>query len=63
MVNNSLQVTTQNGVGNPGPSVAWLDKLVNGISDNINKQCKPVQIRYHSKSPHIIIKINDIMNM
>ena len=43
MVSNSLQVTTQKStnsydVGNPGPglghpSVAWLDKLVNGISN------------------------------
>ena len=46
MANNSLQVTTQTvpmhtisyGVGNPGPglgqpSVAWLYKLVNGISN------------------------------
>jgi hypothetical protein len=43
MVNNSLQVTTQKStnsydVGNPGrglghPSVAWLDKLVNGNSN------------------------------
>jgi hypothetical protein len=43
MVSNSLQVTTQKStnsydVGNPGrglghPSVAWLDKLVNGNSN------------------------------
>jgi hypothetical protein len=58
MTSHYTKSTNSYGVGNPGPSVAWLCKLVNGTPTDINKQYKPAQIHYHSKSPHTIIKIN-----
>jgi hypothetical protein len=40
----------------------YINSLMGSPTD-INKQYKPVQIRYHSKSPHTIININGSMNM
>ena len=40
----------------------YVNSLMVSPSD-INKQYKPAHIRYHSTSPHTIIKINGSMNM
>jgi hypothetical protein len=71
IVNNSLQVTTQIVPIHmvlkiqvlAWDSIVWRGYInwLMGSPTDIHKQYKPAQIRYHSKSPHTIININDIM--
>jgi hypothetical protein len=73
IVNNSLQVTTQRVSIHMMLEIqvlAWDSQVWRGYINwlmgsptDINKQYKPAQIRYHSKSPHTIINMNDNMNM
>jgi len=73
MVINSLQVTTQRVPIHMVLEIqvlaydiqvwcGYINSLIGSPTD-IHKQYKPVQIRYHSKSPHTIININGSMNM
>ena len=73
IVNNSLQVTTHRVPFHMVLEIqvlAWDSQVWRGYINSlmwsptdINKQYKPAQIRYHSKRPHTIIKINGSMNM
>jgi hypothetical protein len=67
MVSNSLQLTTQRVPIHMVLEIqvlaydshvwrGYINSLMGSPTD-INKQCKHAQIRYHSKSPHTIIKI------
>ena len=73
MVSNSLQVTTQRVPIHmvleiqvlASDSQVWRGYInwLMGSPTDINKQYKHAHIRYHSTSPHTIIKINDSMKM